>query len=97
MKILQVGTMPCGTSVQLEHWESDTHLNISVDKVAAYPKALESLSGQFAPKRGRSFRLAIDFDSKEEAAQAYEEIKAGKKQLLDYKNKFQNKEFIICI
>lgn len=97
MKIIQVDILPCGKKVQTEHWHSNAHINIPIDIVAAYPIAKESLPGEFAPKRGRLFRLSIDFDSKEEAAEAFEEIRTGKKQLLDYKNQFQNKEFIDCL
>lgn len=97
MKVLHVGTLKCGTKVQLERWESDAHLNIPIDIVAAYPKALETMSGQFAPKRGRTFRLAIQFENQQEAEQAYGCLLNGDASLLDYVDDFREKELVKCL
>lgn len=97
MKVLQIDSMPCGTKVQLERWELDAHLNIPIDIVAAYPKALETMPGQFAPKRGRSFRLAIEFDNEQDSKQAYESLLNGDASLIDYVNKYREKELAICL
>lgn len=97
MKVLHVGTLKCGTKVQLEHWESDAHLDIPIDIVAAYPKAIESMPGQFAPKRGRTFRLAIEFDNKVDAEHAYLSLLHGTKKILDYVDSYREKELAKCL
>lgn len=89
--------MPCGTKIQNEHWLSLEHIDVPVYVVAAYPKALESMPGQFAPKRGRSFRLAIEFDNEQDSKQAYESLLNGDASLIDYVNKYREKELAICL
>lgn len=85
MKVLQKGTLPDGTKIQIEDW-SQTYANMPyAGTVATYPTATQSGDqNRFEPQRGDKFRLAFDFESTEAAAKCFEQLTSGKMQLADF-------------
>lgn len=97
MKILQVGSMPDGTEIQLEDWNEDYRFMPPGSTLAAYPISQINMDGQFAPKRNQSFRISFNFDNEQQARQAYEDLIVGTKQLIDFKEAVKDRELIECL
>lgn len=97
MEVLQVDSMPCGTKIQIENWNGEYDFIPVAATLAAYPISKVDLNGQFAPKKNRTFRASFNFENEQEAKQAFEDLKAGNKQLLDFKESINNPQKIECI
>lgn len=98
MKILDKGKMINNTVIQIEDWSEDYKFMPYGSIIAAYPISKHSLDGQFSPKRGRSFRFQIDFNSYEEAKEVFNKLVTGKKSLTDYKGSFNgDTEHLECV
>ena len=97
MEVLEVSSMPCGTKLQIEDWSNDYDFLPRGSTLAAYPLSKVDLDGQFAPKRNKEFRVSFNFDSELEAKQAFNDLSAGSKQLVDFKGCINNPKKIECI
>ena len=86
--------MQDNTAIQLENWEDLYPDNPDLWWViGAYPAALRGSCRVFGPHRkGEIFRLTISFDTDAEAVEAFENLYHGRKTLLDYRDKFWNRE-----
>ena len=95
MNIVREGKMPdiYETEIQLENWEDNYPSSPSLYwTIGAYPRAKHCSGRYFGPDRGELFRLTISFDTEAEAVEAFEKLKSGTAQLLDYREKFWNRE-----
>ena len=95
MKIVDKGVMPDGTKIQIEDWSMDYDSQTYGSTVAAYPVATETTylpSGIQYPKKGKTFRLDLEFGSNEETKAAFDELQAGRKDLVDYKENAYNRK-----
>lgn len=84
MKIIERAKMPNGTDIQIEDWSKDYNCYAECATVGAYPIAQVSGDRPFEPERNKTFRMEIDFNTKEEARECFEQLKAGDKQLIDF-------------
>lgn len=97
MKILQKGQTSDGTAIQREEWNEDYEFMEYGATVAAYPIAKESANGLFAPKRGEKFRAAFQFNTTEEAEQCFNQLASGEKTLIDYVDRLDRPDHVICL
>ncbi|MBU8576470.1 hypothetical protein ACQKEX_15125 [Bacillus pumilus] len=97
MKILEKGLTYDGTNLQVEDWSEDYSFHSYGDTLGVYPRAKVSLSGEFSPKEGRTFRLALDFNDNVEAVKAFHSLRDGKTKLIDYVENIRDKKLIACI
>jgi len=89
MKAIKRGTLPDGSTVQVEDWSSDyPELCTYADTVAAYPKSTKTHEGQYAPKLGLKLRVSFHFESKSEADEAFEKLVSGEAVLQDFAKRF---------
>ena len=60
--------------------------------IALYPVAQNNIcnNGRTYPKKGKLFRVSFDFESAAEAQSAFFSIISGKKNILDYLNKYSS-------
>lgn len=98
MKIIKKGKFPDGTDLQLEDW-SEAYPGVFQKNatVSAYPVAVCSLPGQFSPKIGEKFRAQFEFDTGEQAKEAFRALLAGEKSLVDYAPLLWNKNYAPCL
>jgi len=97
MKVLLVDSMPCGTKIQIEDWNGEYDFIPKASTLAAYPISQVNIEGQFAPKRNKSFRASFNFENEVEAKQAFNDLKNGVKQLLDYKEVINDPRKLECL
>lgn len=97
MKILQEGTMPDGTHIQIEEWNENYSFMPYGSTIASYPKAKVSHPGSFSPKGNEIYRFQFDFASQEEAFNAFSDLLTGNKVLSDFKSKMYNPKYADCI
>lgn len=106
MKIVKKGVLPDpryrhngGMRMQIEDWSEDYSFHKPADMLAAYPIAKSSLVREWNsyPEAHRSFRLEMQFDSKEAAEQAFDDILSGKTTLLDYTEYMRHPEYAECL
>lgn len=83
-----------GTKIQIEDWNKDYSFMAHGSIIGVYPIAKESINGQFAPKRGKSFRLELKFESFEAAKEAFLQLQNNEKELKDFLVNFSNIEFL---
>ena len=95
--IVEKDLLQDGTKVQIEDWSTEYSFMKYGTTLASYPKSKANHKGEFAPKLDKSFRCAFDFNSHEEAKNAYDELLSGNKTLSDYKKFLQSKEYQNCI
>ena len=85
--------MPDNTAIQLENWEDVYPSSPSLWwAIGAYPHAKHDSGRLFGPHRGGEFRLTISFKTDAEAVEAFEKLNRGEAKLLDYRDKFWNRE-----
>ena len=84
MKILERTILTDGTAIQREDWSRDYGFMAEGTTVAAYHIAKESGDGCFSPKRGETFRIAIDFECEKDAIACFQSLLNGSKQIKDY-------------
>ena len=95
MEILRTSKMPDGTNIQLENWNGEFPTVFPKDALlAAYPVSQtniwsESLGDTPYPRRGRTFRLAIEFDDAAAADAAMHALETGEAALKDYAQYFR--------
>ena len=109
MKILRTTKMPDGTSIQLEDWNGEFPTVFAKDAtLAAYPVSKTNLwsdsTGDYPyPRRGRTFRLAMEFDDAATAEAAMQALESGEKELRDYVQFFRPlprisaKDLALCV
>lgn len=97
MKVLERGTMPNGTAIQIEEWHENYDFYPYADCIASYPKSKMSHEGAFAPKGNEKYRFSFHFPSTEDAKNAYNELLAGTKQLVDFVEYMWDKKYVDCI
>lgn len=93
MKITNRAKINGVTKTQIEDWTGDYSFLGTGRTLAAYPVARESVGGQFGLRRGKTFRLALDFDTEQEAKAAQFALITGAAKLLDYVNHFENPSY----
>lgn len=85
MRVIKTNRLPDGTVIQIENWNEDYKSVFPANcTIAAYPISKYTLPGDFAPKAGEIFRAQFDFDSAEQAGEAFGSLVNGEKQLTDY-------------
>ena len=92
--IRATGKMPDGTGIQLEDWTDSFPSSPSLWwSIGAYPLAKRGSGRPFGPMyKGDKFRLTISFRTDAEAVEAFEKLNRGDAELLDYRDKFWNRE-----
>jgi len=65
--------------------------------LAAYTKSKMSHKGAFAPKGNEVYRFEFDFNSNEEAEEAFNNLIEGKSLLSEYKQYISRPEYTDCI
>ena len=91
--IRATGKMYDGAEIQLENWSDSFPNNPKLWwAIGAYPRAKHNSGRLFGPRRGGTFRLTISFDTDAEAVEAFEKLNRGEAKLLDYRDKFWNRE-----
>lgn len=83
MRILQQTTVN-GVLMRLEDWQDDFPFFPFADTLGLYPIARRSGEGLFTPRKGKEFRLALVFESTEQALKAYYSLKDGTTTIEDY-------------
>lgn len=89
--------MPCGTKVQIEDWSKDYKFLAPSSTLAAYPTSKVNMDGEYSPKRNRTFRATFNFGDEKATRQAFNELVAGSKQLIDFVKNINNPEKVECI
>ena len=85
MEVIKTGKLPDGAAIKIEDWSMNyPEIYASESVVAAYPTSKYTLPGAFSPKAGETFRAEFDFDSAEQAEEAFNLLANGEKQLTDY-------------
>lgn len=97
MKVLERGTMPNGTHIQIEEWNENYNFMPYGSTLATYPKSKMSHAGSFAPKGNENYRFSFEFETNEEAQTAFNDLKEGNKELSDFKMFMRDKKYIDCI
>jgi len=97
MKVLEKGTMPNGTAIQIEEWNEDYNFIPYGSTIASYPKSKASHEGQWSPKANETYRFQFDFTSQEEAQKAFNELISGNKTLTDFKGNMYDQKYADCI
>ena len=82
--------------LQLEDWSKSYNDVPKGSTLAAYPVAKNDGDGYFTPKKGKTFRWDMWFDSRFEAEAAAKKIEAGMS-LKKFADKLWNKEYAECI
>ena len=91
--IRATAVMPDNTVIQLENWEDVFPSSPTLWWcIGAYPLAKHDSGRPFGPRRGGIMRLTISFDTDSEAVKAFENLYHGRKTLLDYADRFWNRE-----
>ena len=91
MTILQREHSPDGILIPLEDWSCEYKAAKNAT-IALYPVAQNNIcnNGRTYPKKGKLFRVSFDFESAAEAQSAFFSIISGKKNILDYLNKYSS-------
>lgn len=74
MKVLQRAQMPDGTKIVREEWSENYSFEAYGSMIAAFPRN----------RHGETFRAHKDFESTEEAEEAFNALKNGDKTLADF-------------
>lgn len=97
MNVTEIGAMPCGTKIQIEDWHEDYKFFAPKSTLAAYPISKVNMNGEYSPKINRPFRASFNFDDEKTTKQAFNELKEGSKQLIDFKEHINNPDKLECI
>lgn len=87
MRIIEKGKMSNGTDMQIEDWSDNYDSHKKNATIAFYPVAQNSIYtfGSIPyPQKGKTFRASLDFQNEEDAREAFELMKQGKKSYMDY-------------
>lgn len=97
MIIVKKGFMPNNTPIRIEDWSENYSFYRPASTLTAYPTAESNLPGTWSPKMGNSFRLEMQFDSRKDAEQAFDDLISGKTVLTDYAAYMRHPEYAKCI
>lgn len=97
MKVLEKGTMPNGTAIQIEEWHENYSFYPYGSTLASYPKSKMSHEGAFSPKGNQPYRFHFNFNSKQEAKEAFENLKNGITELKDYIDYMHDPKYADCL
>ena len=84
MRVLLTGKMKDGTKIQREDWSENYSFYPFGCAIGAYPKATASTATPYGQRRGREFRVQLDFETTGEAEEAFFMLESGRKTLKDY-------------
>lgn len=91
MKVLERATTPDGTKIQIEDWTQDYDCFKTLS-IATYPIALKKPTSKETPffEINKPFRVAINrnWTNDNEVKNAFEELKAGTKNIKDFSEQF---------
>ena len=96
MKIIRKGTTPNGTHIQIEDWSENYTFHNKNATIGFYPMALENIYREDKPhwtpypKRGETFRASFDFNTEEEALEAFDSLQSGEKSFMDFLDNYSN-------
>ena len=96
MKIIRKGTTPNGTHIQIEDWSENYTSHNKNATIGFYPMALENIYREDKPhwtpypKRGETFRASLDFNTEEEALEAFVLLENGCREFTDYINNYSD-------
>lgn len=95
MKVIERAVMPDGTEIQLEDWGNDYSFHKKNSTIAFYPMAINSIyknpkSEHPYPERGKTFRASLDFDTEENARDAFQNMVDGSKTHIDYMDNYSS-------
>lgn len=100
VKILKKDIMPDGTKIQLEDWSED-YSCFDTLHIAAYPilKRVPQSRKFYWAMPGDRFRVEIvrGFNNDQEVLTAFEELKTGKKSIIDFSNQFWDFWHVECL
>lgn len=97
MKVLQKGTTPTWTPIQIEDWNENYSFMPYGSTLGCYPKSKASHDGAFAPKEDKVYRFSFDFKSEGEAKKAFDDLVSGTKVLSDFIENLSDKKYTNCI
>ena len=99
MKILQKGTMPNGTHIQIEEWNENYNFMPYGSTLASYPKSKMSHEGAFSPKGNQIYRFEFSFESDEETIIVFNDLLEGITELVDIKENLSgnSRKYADCI
>ena len=97
MKIIRKGTTPNGTDIRIEDW-SETYPGTFKKNatIGFYPMAIHDIYDEenphfpAYPKRGETFRSEFDFNTEEEAKEAFDSLQSGEKSFMDFLDNYSN-------
>lgn len=95
MQVIERGIMPDGTKIQIEDWSNDYSFHKKSSTIAFYPMAINSIyknskSRHPYPERGETFRASLDFDTEENARDAFQSMVNGSKTYTDYMDNYSS-------
>lgn len=98
MKVIETNKLSDGTAIHIENWNAD-YPDVFPENgtVAAYPISKYTLPGAFAPKAGEGFRAQFDFDSAEQAKEAFDSLVNGEKLLANYIDHLYYSKYAPCL
>lgn len=107
MNILRKGKTPNNTDIQIEDWSID-YPNLKNFIIGFYPVSKESVYREDKPhftpypKRGKTFRCAFEFETLEEAMEAFEQLESGIKVFSNYLDHYfdgvvSKENFVKCV
>ena len=97
MFVVKKGVTSTGIDIQIEDW-SDVYPNLFKKNatVGFYPKAVNDIYNEDYPhwapypKRGEVFRASLNFDTEEEAREAFNAMRSGEKTYMDYLDNYSS-------
>ena len=96
MQIIRKGTTPNGTHIQIEDWSENYTFHNKNATIGFYPMALENIYREDKPhwtpypKRGKTFRASFNFNTEEEALEAFVLLENGCREFADYMDNYSD-------
>lgn len=84
MKVIRRNKMPNGTDIQQEDWSMNYDCFSPKSTIAVYPVSMKACKEKNIIN-GEKFRLALQFDSEEQANNCYDSLSEGTSKISDYK------------
>lgn len=84
MKVIRRNKTPSGTDIQQEDWSMDYDCFSPKSTIAVYPVSMKVCKEKNIVN-GEKFRLALQFDSEEQANKCYDSLSEGTSKISDYK------------
>ena len=95
MFIIEKGTTPSGMEIQIENWNDAYNFIPKNATIGFYPMAVNDIYREDKPhfhaypKRGETFRASLEFNTDEEAKNAFEDLKSGKKTYIHFLDNYK--------